>query len=153
MEQKKERPLVQSVLFSLNECCDIFDALCEINKFYKNIFNMNTKEREKLFLSQKTILTILSTTRDSFCVRITNLFDKRSDVHSLVNNFDGNAIEKLRIHPITIACTKARHNNIAHMGKKYTKWPNIDEITESIDLKKIIESIGTGILINNKKEI
>ena len=145
---QKERPVLQSVLFSLTECSAALAALEEINRLHAEIRGMNLLERENLVLRPETVVTLVGTTRDSFCVRIANLFDKRKDIHSLKKYFHGDAIDKLEKHPITVAAIKARHNNIAHMGKAYTKWPDIDAILAATDLKELLESIRIGILIN-----
>lgn len=145
---QKERPVLQSVLFSLAECSAALAALDDINRLHTQIRAMNLLERENLILRPETVLALVGTTRDSFCVRIANLFGKRKDIHSLKKYFRGDAIDKLEKHPITVAAIKARHNNIAHMGKAYTKWPDIDAILASTDLKELLDSIRIGILIS-----
>jgi hypothetical protein len=145
---QKERIPLQSVLFSLTECSAALAALDEINRLHTQIRRMNLLERENLILRPETVVTLVGATRDSFCVRIANLFDKRKDIHSLKKYFRGDAIDKLEKHPITVVATKARHNNIAHMGKAYTKWPDTDAILAATDLKELLESIRIGILIN-----
>lgn len=145
---QKERPRLQSVLFSLTECSAALTALDEVNRLHTQIRGMNLLERENLILRPETVLALVGTTRDSFCVRIANLFDKRKDIHSLKKYFHGEAIDKLEKHPITVAAIKTRHNNIAHMGKAYIKWPDIDAILAATDLKELLESIRIGILIN-----
>ena len=145
---KKERLPLQSVLFSLTECSAALAALEEINRLHTQIGGMNFLERENLILRPETVFALVGTARDSFCVRIANLFDKRKDIHSLKKYFSGDAIDKLEKHPITIVAIKARHNNIAHMGKAYIKWPDIDDILAATDLKELLEGIRIGILIN-----
>jgi len=145
---KKERLPLQSVLFSLTECSAALAALDEVNRLHTQIRGMNLLERGNLILRPETVLALVGTTRDSFCVRIANLFDKRKDIHSLKKYFHGDAIDNLEKHPITVAAIKARHNNIAHMGKAYTKWPDIDDILAATDLKELLESIRIGILIS-----
>lgn len=145
---KSERLPLQSVLFSLNEAIGALSALAETSKLLTEIRSMNLLQRENLILRPETVVTLVSATRDCFCVRITNLFDKRKDIHSLKKYYKGDAIDKLEKHPITIAAIKARHNNIAHMGKAYVKWPDIDAILAATDLKELLESIRIGILIN-----
>lgn len=146
--QQKERPALQSILFSLNEVIAALSALAEINKLHTEICGMNLLQRENLILRPETVVTLVGATRDYFCIRIANLFDKRKDIHSLKKYFRGNAIDKLEKHLITVAAIKARHNNIAHMGKVYTKWPEINDILAATDFKELLESIRIGILIN-----
>src|SRR3989339_1056586 len=146
--QQKERPALQSILFSLNEVIAALSALAEINKLHAEIREMNSVQRENLVLRAETVVTLVGATRDYFCIRIANLFDKRKDIHSLKKYFRGDAIDKLEKHAITVAAIKARHNNIAHMGKIYTKWPEIDDILAATDLKELLEGIRLGILIN-----
>ena len=145
---KKERLPLQSVLFSLTECSAALAALDEVNRLHTQIRGMNLLERENLILRPETVFALVGATRDCFCIRIANLFDKRKDIHSLKKYYRGDAIDKLEKHPITVAAIKARHNNIAHMGKAYTKWPDIDDILAATDLKEMLESIRIGILIN-----
>ena len=145
---KKERALLQSVIFSMNECCEALTALCEVNKLYKKVIEMSPGEKQNFILPPGIVVPLLGMARDCFCVRVANLFDKRKDVHSLKKYFHGDAIKKLEKHPIVVASIVARHNNICHMGKKYTKWPDIDNITDARDLKDLLESIKIGIIIN-----
>lgn len=145
---KKERIPLQSVLFSLTECSAALAALDEVNRLHTQIRGMNLLERENLVLRPETVVTLVGGMRDCFCVRIANLFDKRKDIHSLKKYYKGDAIDKLEKHPIIVAAIKARHNNIAHIGKAYVKWPGIDAILAATDLKDLLESIRTGILIN-----
>ncbi len=146
--QQKERPALQSILFSLNEVIAASSALAEINKLHTEIRGMNLLQRENLILRPETVVTLVGATRDYFCIRIANLFDKRKNIHSLKKYFQGDAIDRLEKHSITVAAIKARHNNIAHMGKVYTKWPEIDDILAATDLKELLESIRIGILVN-----
>lgn len=143
-----ERLPLQSVLFSIDEAISAFSALVEINKLHTEIRMMNNLQRENLVLQPETVLTLLVATRDYFCIRIANLFDKRKDVHSLKKYFRAEVIDKLEKHPITVVAIKARHNNIAHTGKAYTKWPDIDAILAATDLKELLKSIRRGILRN-----
>lgn len=146
--QKKERVPLQSVLFSLTECSAALAALDDVNRLHAQIRGMNLLERENLILRPETVVALLGGMRDCFCIRIENLFDKRKDTHSLKKYYTGDAIDKLEKHPITVAAIKARHSNIAHMGKAYTKWPDIDDILAATDLKELLESIRMSILIN-----
>ncbi|MBU6431189.1 MAG: hypothetical protein KGJ58_02175 [Patescibacteria group bacterium] len=145
---KKERLPLQSVLFSLTECSSALAALDEVNRLHIQIRGMNLLERENLVLRPEIVVTLVGGIRDCFCVRIANLFDKRKDIHSLKKYYKGDAIDKLEKHPIIVAAIKARHNNIAHIGKAYTKWPDIDAILAATDLKDLLENIRIGILIN-----
>jgi hypothetical protein len=147
-DNKKERPALQTILFSVNEAISALSALAEVNKLHSEIRSMNLLQREGLVLRPETVITLVGATRDYFCVRIANLFDRRSDVHSLKKYFCGDAIGNLEKHPITLAAVAARHNNIAHVGKTYTKWPDIDDILMATDLKELLERIKLGILTN-----
>lgn len=144
---KKERLPLQSVIFSLTECSAALVALEEINTLHTQIRGMSLLERENLILRPETVVTLVGATRDCFCIRITNLFDKRKDIHSLKKYYHGDTIDKLEKHPITVAAIKARHNNIAHMGKAYTEWPDINDVLAATDLKEMLESIEIDILI------
>ena len=107
------------------------------------------KESEKLSLSIKpeTIRTLTCITRDHFCVRMANLFEKRKDVHSLIANYNGEAIEKLKKHPVVKVSIMARHHNIGHLSKKYVKWPSLEDIAKaSVEIRELIEGIKIGIL-------
>jgi hypothetical protein len=145
---QRERLPLQSVLFSLTQCSAALAALEEINRLHTAIRDMNLLERENLILRPETVIALVGTTRDSFCVRVANLFDKRKDIHSLKKYFHGDPIDKLEKHPITVAAIRARHNNIAHMGKAYTEWPDIDAILAATDLKELLEGIRIGILLD-----
>ncbi len=147
---KKERIPIQSILFSLTECLDALVALDEVNRLHTQIPIMNLLERESLNFRPEIMVTLVSVTRDCFCIRIANLFDNRKDTHSLKKYFHGDTVDKLEKHPITVAAIKARHNNIAHMGKAYTKWPEIDAILVATDLRDLLESIRIGISINRQ---
>ena len=147
-QSEKERPLLQSVIFSLNECSAALAALGEINRLHTKIRGMSLSERENLILRPETVFALVGTARDCFCIRMANLFDKRKDIHSLKKYFRGDAIDKLEKHPITVAAIKARHKNIAHLGKEYIKWPDVDAILAATDLKELLESIRIGILIS-----
>jgi hypothetical protein len=141
----KERPPLQSVLFLLDRAIEAFSALAEINRLHTEIRGLNNLRRENPVLRPETVFILVGATRDYFCIRIANLFDKRKDIHSLKKYFHGDAIDKLEKHPITVAAIKARHNNIAHMGKAYTEWPDIDAILAATDLKELLEGIRNGI--------
>jgi hypothetical protein len=103
------------------------------------------EHREKAVFDQHTIVALLGITRDCFCIRLAYLFDKRKDTHSLRKDFKGEGIDKLQRHPMTVAALKARHNNIAHMGKEYVKWPDVDDILSST-LKSDLNNIRNGLL-------
>jgi len=147
---EKERVPFQSVLFSVTECLAALTALGEINKLHAQVCEMNSLERENLILSPETIVTLVGTARDYFCIRIANLFDKRKDVHSLKKYFHGDVIGILEKHPITVAAIGARHNNIAHMGKAYTKWPDIDTVLAATDLRELLKVVETDLSISIK---
>jgi hypothetical protein len=74
----------------------------------------------------------------------------RSDVHSLKKYFNGPAIVELEKNPVTVASIKARHGNIAHMGKKYVEWPEVDDILNS-GLKNLLEGIRIGIIFDRSR--
>lgn len=142
------RPALPSVLFALDEGIATLAALGEVNRLHTHIREMSHQKSGEFALRPETIVTLVGATRDYFCIRLANLFDKRKDTHSLKRCFRGVAIDKLEKHPITVAAIKARHNNIAHMGKAYAKWPEVDEILAAADLKELLEGIRIGILID-----
>jgi hypothetical protein len=146
MINQKERIPKQSVLFLLDECISSLFALHEIYDLHEKIHRMNFKEKEKLILSPEVVTSLVGSARDYFCIRIANLFDQRKDVHSLVKYYNGDDIDALKNHPIVIAAIKARHNNIGHMGKKYTKWPNIDDVILAEDLRNLLKTIRVGVI-------
>ena len=144
----EERTPLQSIIFSIDECCDAWTALVEVNKIYKQFLGANQEDRKKLIPPSETIVALLGITRDAFCVRVANLLDKRKNINSLKNVFSGDVIKKLEKHPIVIASVAARHNNICHIGKKYTKWPEVDDIVNAKDLKELLEGIKNGVIIS-----
>ncbi|MEI6553654.1 MAG: hypothetical protein WCO09_03735 [bacterium] len=143
---KKERVVLQSIVFLLDECINAFDALKELEGLRLKIGKMKIEERDSLILPAMTIHKLCGITRDQFCIRIANLFDKRKDVHSLKKYFKGNIIDTLEGHAVTKASIKARHSNIAHLSKAYVKWPEIDVILKS-NIIEILETIQLGIII------
>jgi hypothetical protein len=143
-----KRPAKQSLLLMLNDCCEAINALDELHTLTEEIKNMNLEQRDNLALKDTTFFQLLGITRDQFCVRIRCLFDKDKwgDTHSLKKYYQGELIEKIENHPITIAAIKAANKNIAHMDEKYTKWPSIDDILSS-ELKKWLEEVKIGIML------
>jgi len=147
IEEIKQRPKMQSIVFMLNECCDSFDALIEINRLYSQMIKASSEEKGRMVLSPEAIVKILGTTRDSFCIRLASLFDKRKDTYSIDKFFKGDIVDKLRDHQITVAAIMARHNNICHMGKKYIKWPDIEQIVNS-NIGEMLKNIRISVLLN-----
>ncbi len=143
---EKERGALQSVLFQLTECIDAFDVLRQVNVIHKAMLASKLGDAT-LPISREMVAPLVGIVRDSFCMRLAYLFDKRRDSHSLKKYFTGPAIDTVERHPLTRACVKARHGNIAHMGKSYTSWPDVDDILIS-GLRDTLESIKIGILIN-----
>ena len=47
---KKERLPLQSVIFSINECCEALTTLCEVDKLYKQVIEMGPIEKENFVL-------------------------------------------------------------------------------------------------------
>lgn len=125
----KERNYLQSVIFQLNECIDAFNTLNEINKIHENI--LASKPNKSFLIDRSLIVPLVGIVRDSFCIRLTYLFDKRKDVHSLKKYFKFKEIDNLYNQPVTKDSIKARNGNIAHLGKKYIKWPSVETILSS----------------------
>lgn len=149
LELDRKRPAFQSVTFMMNECCDAIQALEEIHRIHQQIIETGLEERHNLLFSQKTIHTMLGMARDCFCIRLANLFDKRKDAHSLKKYYKGEVIEKLEKHPITVAARNARNSNIAHMGKEYIKWPDIEDIISS-NLKELLEGTRIALFLSRR---
>ncbi|MEI8339860.1 MAG: hypothetical protein WCF94_04345 [bacterium] len=150
---KGTRPAFASVVFSINECISGFDTLSIIDKLHRKISGFDIKQRHKFFSElglfidpEIDIGVLLGMVRDCFCVRLANLADKRKDVHSLRKYFKGKIIDDLFKHPIVCECISARNNNIAHLGKRYIKWPESEDITRAKDLRLILEMIKVSVM-------
>ena len=143
----KRRGAVQSVLFSLSECCDAFNVLNEVHKLHTAVISKPCIPNP-LPVARELIPALVGVARDCFCVRIAVLFDQRTDVHSLKRYFEADEITRLEKHPITIACKKARNKNICHMDTKYAKWPDVEFIVSS-DVGELLEKIKLGIIFSD----
>ena len=140
-----ERNLKQSVIFQIKECMDAFDVLKEVNIIYKDLFIAPFNKR--LPFRRELVAPLLGVVRDDFSIRLACLFDKRKDVHSLKKYFKGLEINRLEKHPVTKDCVKARHGNIAHLGKKFVKWPEVENIINS-NIRELLEMIYCGVLLS-----
>ncbi len=97
-------------------------------------------------IKRESIPILVGVVRDAFCVRLRSFFDKRDDVHSLTKYFQGPEITTLKTHPVTMSCIQARHKNVAHFGKEYVKWPDVEQILSS-NLPDLLERIKLGLIL------
>ena len=141
----KERDPAQAVLFLIDRCIKTLNALEAINNLHSETGQLAPTKKDKI-LQHEVIFTLVSITRDSFCMYIANLFDIRRDVHSLKKHFTGPDIFLLEKHHITQQAISARHANIGHFSKSITKWPDIKDILAATDLKELLLKIETAIL-------
>jgi hypothetical protein len=141
----KERDPFASVFFSVKECCEALGVLEEIHQLHSAMLK-NSRSPDPLPVRREHVHVLVGMVRDSFCVRLANLFDKRRDVHSLKKYFKADEIDRLQKDPITSACIDARNKNICHLGKEYTKWPEVEAIVSS-ELKDLLERIKNGLML------
>lgn len=45
-----------------------------------------------------------------------------------------------------MSCIQARHKNVAHFGKEYVKWPDVEQILSS-NLPDLLERIKLGLIL------